>query len=444
MSLRIRIPPQKPSTSTAADDMEALEQPKRKRKPSKRFQDAEEEKHSHKAARTAGADKSRRLSNAEHALAPDAEDNGHDVDVIAYINEEDEEGHRSEYSIQHSVMSATTSQKSRSKNTTENQPRRKKVRRLVVSESESDEDFKAAAEDGDDVVLEAESEDDDDYISFEDKPFKATKGKGKGNSGRAGNGNKGIKRKAKADPDDTPVENKGSSMPAATSKKRLKLTPKLDDIDVDVVGGSVGTPEASVTIEHSSPAPATAKHDSPAPVVLPKKMKLPTIKKVKLPGTPGLNTPTSATGPAKKLPIEHTGAKGPTIEERKKLNLRGQTDIDLSNSAVYKELFLKQGSGDGITPRRAKEEERRKELNKMRDEFKAKRAAESSHSFDLQAQFDKISQFEEKLRAERSSALYPNFLAAKWREKFEKERKRQKEWAGANFANGPKEEGEVS
>ena len=66
------------------------------------------------------------------------------------------------------------------------------------------------------------------------------------------------------------------------------------------------------------------------------------------------------------------------------------------------------------------------------------------HSFDLQAQFEKISRFEEKLRAERSAALYPNFMAAKWREVYDREKRRQKEqeWSEGVYANG-KEEGEV-
>ncbi|KAH9484279.1 hypothetical protein JR316_0003760 [Psilocybe cubensis] len=438
-SLRIRIPPQKPSTSTVADDMEVSEQAKRKRRPSKKYQDAEETRV--KPGRTAGDEKSRRPSNAGRAPSPGVKDEEADVDVLADANEEGEDevaDYRSDHSA-YRTTPASTSQKSKSKNAVDKQPRRKKARRMVVSESE-DEDFKAAVEEEEEEVpVEPDAEDDDDdYLSFDDKPSKTTKGKAKGNQGKAANSNKGIKRKAKPHPDDIAVESKGSSIPASTSKKRLRTSQKFDDIDVDVVGGVV-SPEASAAVDHASPS--TTKHDSPLPTVPPKKPKLPTIKKTKL-NPPGPNTPASTSAPAKNFSLDHTGAKGPTIEERKKLSLR-QTDIDLSNSAVYKELFLKPGSVDG-TPRRAKEEERRKELNKMRDEFKAKRAIESTHSFDLQAQFDKISQFEEKLRAERSSALYPNFLAAKWREKFEKERKRQRDWAYAISTNGLKEEGEVS
>jgi len=157
-----------------------------------------------------------------------------------------------------------------------------------------------------------------------------------------------------------------------------------------------------------------------------------------------LNTPTSATVPIKKPPLDlaintklsHGGVRK---------TLMGKTDVDLSNKSIYQEIFLKTGSGGGGTPGRTKEEERRRELNRMKDEAKARRAAEAEHSFDLQAQFDKISRFEERLRQDCSNALYPNFMAAKWRDIYDKTRNRQKEqeWRESSFPNG-REEGEVS
>jgi hypothetical protein len=67
------------------------------------------------------------------------------------------------------------------------------------------------------------------------------------------------------------------------------------------------------------------------------------------------------------------------------------------------------------------------------------------HSFDLQAQVDKIARFEDRLRQDCRMALYPNFMAAKWREVYDKTRSRQKEqgWGESAFPNG-REEGEVS
>lgn len=72
--------------------------------------------------------------------------------------------------------------------------------------------------------------------------------------------------------------------------------------------------------------------------------------------------------------------------------------------------------------------------------------------FDLQAQQEKLARFEEKLRSARSAALYPNFLAGKWREIWEKERSRAREQSSSQdsrpSANGMtpngREEGEHS
>jgi hypothetical protein len=124
----------------------------------------------------------------------------------------------------------------------------------------------------------------------------------------------------------------------------------------------------------------------------------------------------------------------------------------------------------GATPRsglnrREKDEERRKELNKLRDEARAKRSLEAvcwflflvgpstethlfqKQSFDLQGQTEKIARFEERLRRGQSSALYPNFLAAKWRELWEREKKRlelERIWTDPNWTPESREEGEMN
>lgn len=85
----------------------------------------------------------------------------------------------------------------------------------------------------------------------------------------------------------------------------------------------------------------------------------------------------------------------------------------------------------------------------MRDEARAKRLAETVSSFDLQAQSDKIIRFEERLRMDHSSALYPNFLAAKWRELWEREKHKatkEQEWSEGRNGDeaGEREEGEMN
>jgi len=97
---------------------------------------------------------------------------------------------------------------------------------------------------------------------------------------------------------------------------------------------------------------------------------------------------------------------------------------------VFLKINLKKTGGN--TPRsglsrREKDEERRRELNKMRDEARAKRELEAKISFDLQEQMEKVARFEERLRRERNSVLWPNALAAKWRDMWERDRRRGKE-----------------
>lgn len=64
------------------------------------------------------------------------------------------------------------------------------------------------------------------------------------------------------------------------------------------------------------------------------------------------------------------------------------------------------------------------------------------HHFDLQSQADKIAGFEQKLRANNCMALHPNFLAAKFREEYDKERARLRH-DRERSRSATKEEGEA-
>jgi hypothetical protein len=177
-----------------------------------------------------------------------------------------------------------------------------------------------------------------------------------------------------------------------------------------------------------------------------KKRKLPTIKKNKPSASAATSVQSqSAAAPSKPPPSTDDVTKiGAPHPQRKAAGLMGAADFDLRDKSVYAELF--KGAG-GSTPRsglnrREKEEERRKELNKMRDEAKAKRAEEAKHHFDLQSQADKIAGFEQKLRANNCMALHPNFLAAKFREEYDKERARLRH-DRERSRSATKEEGEA-
>jgi hypothetical protein len=54
-------------------------------------------------------------------------------------------------------------------------------------------------------------------------------------------------------------------------------------------------------------------------------------------------------------------------------------------------------------------------------------------TFDLQASWDKINRFEERLRANRCSALYPNLFAAKFKDEYERERRKKERDARAGI-----------
>jgi len=217
--------------------------------------------------------------------------------------------------------------------------------------------------------------------------------------------------------------------------KRLRGTANTNDDDsmIDVVG------ESSTTSNFDSPAQTT--EDAPAP---PKKRKLPTIKKNKnltATTTSTTNIKASVLADPTQLGLPDSN-KPPTV--RKPAAVVGVADLDLSNASIYAEIFKNPGGTSARTSsnRRVKDEERRKELDKMRDEARAKRDLEAGNTFDLQGQMDKIARFEEKLRSLHSSAVFPNFMAAKWREQYE--RKRQKERENRMNSRNGQEDGEMA
>ncbi|KAJ8584288.1 hypothetical protein M405DRAFT_866345 [Rhizopogon salebrosus TDB-379] len=253
-----------------------------------------------------------------------------------------------------------------------------------------------------------------------------------------------------------PVLEKGSKGKAGKDKDKEKEIMIKDERKLATPGSPL--PSASQTQasnlfaedESSVPPPsavepsAVADHSTLPPA---KKRKLPTIKKNKPAASGATSTPSQSTTAPSKPPLasdDMTKIVAPSNQQRKPAALMGATDFDLRDKSVYAELF--KGAG-GSTPRsglnrREKEEERRKELNKMRDEAKAKRAEEAKHFFDLQSQADKIARFEQNLRAHNSMALHPNFLAAKFREEYDKDRVRQRQ-SREGSQSAAKEEGEA-
>ncbi|KAJ3936839.1 MAG: hypothetical protein NXY57DRAFT_869931, partial [Lentinula lateritia] len=116
-------------------------------------------------------------------------------------------------------------------------------------------------------------------------------------------------------------------------------------------------------------------------------------------------------------------------------------DFNLQDRNVYEMLFKSTGGSNARAGSLRENEERRKYLNSLREADKAKRALDAvglalqvrlfkptqvqKQMFDLQAQMDKISAFEDRLRLANSCVLYPNILGAKMREAFEQGRRRR-------------------
>ncbi|EJF66065.1 hypothetical protein DICSQDRAFT_165762 [Dichomitus squalens LYAD-421 SS1] len=272
-----------------------------------------------------------------------------------------------------------------------------KKRRAVVWTDDEDEEF-----DDPDVVI----TDDEDFNLDTEYSSKKSGVKGKNGKIAAKTSGKGTATKKEDKEITFRDERKIVQPPAADPVKRVK-----EDEGI-----------------RSTPDPM----DEP----IPKKRKLPPIKKNKPAGSiltgPSTSAPVKppAATPAKKeetIPTT-TLTPAPTSNQVGVRKPAGaSTDLNLLDSSVYSELFMR--APGGSTPnsglnRKQKEEERRKELNKMREEARAKREAEAKHAFDLQAGPEKIQRYEEVLRAHHSIARYPNLLGAAFKEIADRNRER--------------------
>ncbi|KAF9052632.1 hypothetical protein BJ165DRAFT_1400075 [Panaeolus papilionaceus] len=449
MSLRIKIPASKPPPPTDEADMQENLPGRRKRKLPKRYQQSDDDEDfldaiepAPKQRRSSLSHKSRRRVSDFNSPSPIHTAEGHEfaednASPEPTVDVEMEEG---DYQESQQTVASTSSagvggRPPKAKDRHEASISRKRAK-VVLSDSEEDENAKESQEAS--VAGGGDDDDDDVYLSTEEKKPRVLKGKGKA----AGGAGKPAKRKAKLTETDGFAYDEGKKGTATEglARKKLKASGKSEDSTIDVVGESSATLEEPPSAPATSTSPATSKPESPAPA--PKK-KLPTIKKNRIP--PGTNTGTS-TPTSKKPAIELPGTGRPTHEEIRK-TIINKTDIDLSDKSIYQAIFSKTVQSDSSIRSGPNREERRKDLNKMREEARARREQEAVHSFDLQAQYEKISRFEETLRSTRSIALFPNFLGAKWKDVYEKEKAKQKEaaWQGSQdsqMSNG-REEGEV-
>jgi len=196
----------------------------------------------------------------------------------------------------------------------------------------------------------------------------------------------------------------------------------------------------SSTNAAASAAQSDAVKEESQPVTLPpfKKRRLPPIKKNKpgtVPSVAGASSQSAASKPSPKPPeaksgsgFAHEDAADPLSALKRPKRVNNQQEVNLNDRSVYESLFKHSG---GSTPRAGlnpkEKEERRRELDRMREEDRARRAAGAEHVFNLRAQHDKIASFVDRLQARRSAALWPNILAVAFRQERERDERRQEQ-----------------
>ncbi|TFK29937.1 hypothetical protein FA15DRAFT_651512 [Coprinopsis marcescibilis] len=379
------------------------------------------------------------------------------AEVAASSSQRQEEGHENKNSKSDKGRRKSSHPKSGGR------PPAKKARKSrtnsVVSE---DDDFDVPSEMSDfeeleeerDISDEAFTDDEEDYGSQKKgrrAAGKRVKGKQAGPLNTNANSRKGRRS---SEPGGSKAKSRVVSNLLEPSSEASKLVSKgarpdplkLDEMDVDVVvddqasqaHSSPMTTHSQAHTVHSSPPQHSSRQSSAVPVTATKKRKLPPIKKnktvssVSRPASPTaaklsgvIVTEPKSSGLDKAIPTGPAAQRLPAAQV-------GVADVDLSNPNIYDQLFKSKGANikghGGAMGSRAKEEERKRELMALKEEWKAKRAAEQQQSppFDLQAQTDKIARFEERLRATHSGALYPHYPAGKCKELYERNKMREK------------------
>ncbi|KAF8136354.1 hypothetical protein EV363DRAFT_1319385 [Boletus edulis] len=181
------------------------------------------------------------------------------------------------------------------------------------------------------------------------------------------------------------------AVPPATTSRASSATAQSQPSDLFCNDDLTSSSAVDSLPDASQPA------KDPLNQAIPKKRKLPPIKKTKtaISTTTATSTATTTTQKPAPAPAQELPKPLLPVSEQRKQALTGVRDIDLADSKA-----------GGNTPKSGLKntEERRKELDRMRDEARAKRAEEMKSTFDLQSQADKIARFERRLRAENSTA----------------------------------------
>lgn len=149
------------------------------------------------------------------------------------------------------------------------------------------------------------------------------------------------RRKAKTGPSKGKAGKTKPGQLKGAKARSLKDKDKDREVHMKDERKSASTPRASA---HTQPSDLFSNEDIDAPPdatkdqTIPKKRKLPPIKKTKTAGTTGTQTPSSTAQKPAPLPAQESAKPLPTSEQRKQAST-GARDLDLGDSKVYAELF---------------------------------------------------------------------------------------------------------
>ncbi|GJJ12412.1 hypothetical protein Clacol_006654 [Clathrus columnatus] len=153
------------------------------------------------------------------------------------------------------------------------------------------------------------------------------------------------------------------------------------------------------------------------------KKKLPTIKKKAkplgvLPSSSASVTPSTVPSPSSKPPVVPGSGTNKEVAPLTTLNPSGSGDFDLRDSNTWQSLLGKKNSTSGPRvgiEKRVSTQERRKQLDKMREEARALRNEQLKTTFDLQAQSQKILRYEKSFSRQQIQA--PHILGAAFKDR---------------------------
>lgn len=221
----------------------------------------------------------------------------------------------------------------------------KKQKRRVVSSDEGEDvviDSDVDEPDADDDV-----EDEDEDILEADSTAKRRASVTKGKLA-ASSRTKAKSTKSKGEKEIFIKDERKLPAPTASTSRASSIAAQTHSSDLTANDEAVSTTTTQTLADPATVRPATDKGPTDPPV--PKRRKLPTIKKNKLQGTAGTTATSSAPSTAGKPPPLPPSTDDlvkppvPAIQQRKTA-LSGTQDLDLSNHQVYASLF----KGVGVT-----------------------------------------------------------------------------------------------